>query len=130
TNLNTMSLAYTVRYTPESDLFKRPRIPTYVKPPSRPKFSAEELENALSSLQSVVDNLKTALERFDEDLGQLKDRSRKLDREIIHEQTRMWDYKRRRVEAQLANRQDSWLRREQLELEASQEDSDGGIESR
>ncbi|KAG8912247.1 hypothetical protein FRC00_004926 [Tulasnella sp. 408] len=123
-----MSLTYSVRYMPESDPFKRPRIPTYVKPSPRPKFSAEELENALSSLQSVVDNIKTVLERFDEDLGRLKDRSRQLDREILHEQTRMWDYKRRRVEAQSASGNDSWPRREQLE--SSKEDCDGGMETR
>lgn len=125
-----MSLTYSVRYMPESDPFKRPRIPTYVKPSPRPKFSAEELENAISSLQSVVDNIKTALERFDQDLGQLKDRSRQLDKEILHEQTRMWDYKRRRLEAQSASRNDSWLRREQLPAESSKEDRDNGGESR
>ncbi|KIO34781.1 hypothetical protein M407DRAFT_16732 [Tulasnella calospora MUT 4182] len=122
-----MSLTHSIRYMPESDPFKRPRIPTYVKPLSRAKFSAEELENALSSLQSVVDNIKTVLERFDEDLGRLKDRSRKLDREILHEQTRMWDYKQRRVEAQSASRHDSWLGREHLE--SSKEDQEGGRES-
>lgn len=98
---------------PESERFKRPRIPTYVKPPQRPKLTAEELENALLSLQNVVDNIKTVLERFDEDLGRLKDRSRKLDKEILHEQTRMWDHKRRRMEAQAASKHDPWLRHEQ-----------------
>lgn len=124
-----MSLTYSVRYMPESDPFKRPRIPTYVKPSPRPKFSAEELENALSSLQSVVDNIKTVLERFDEDLGRLKDRSKQLDREILHEQRRMWDYKRRKVEAQSASRNGSWLRREQIAAESSKEDCDRSIES-
>ncbi|KAG9019480.1 hypothetical protein FRB90_001552 [Tulasnella sp. 427] len=102
-------MSLTLRYTTESDLFKRPRISTYVKSPARPKLTAEELENALSSLQTILDGLKTDLQRFDEDLGRLKDRSKKLDQEIITEQARLWDYRRRTVEAKSGRKDEPFL---------------------
>lgn len=79
---------------------------------SLPKLSPAQLEAALHSAQEVIDQLKTVLERFDDDLAKLKDRSRRLDFDILAAQKRMEEHAEWAEQEKLRMASDGWLVKE------------------
>ncbi|KAG8905543.1 hypothetical protein FRB99_008742 [Tulasnella sp. 403] len=77
-----------------------------------PKLSLHEIADALMSVQHTIDSLKAKLEEFDSTLLQLRERSRRLDMDMLETQRKLRDRFERAEHERELQKQDGWMQRE------------------